>query len=363
MDIIRPTLVLDKQICLRNIELMQQKAKRHNLRLRPHFKSHQSAEIGSWFRSLGIQHIAVSSVSMAQYFAQNGWNDITITFPFNTLETEQLNNIADNIQVNIVADNEHTLKLLNSKLNKNTGIYIKITTGYTKVGISNFSIAKIEKVLKQIHENKYLQFKGFISHADHSYDAHSKNEVQTIHFDAVQKLNNLRDHFIKKYPNIELSIGDTPGCSVSENFHGIDEIRPGRFIFYDLIQHSLGVCSLDDIALRMHCPVVAKQRVRNEVIVYAGAIHFSMSSLQNTDGKPLYGRVIITQNNENKLLSSNYYLTNLSQEHGMIKVSPALFNQINIGDIIEIIPVHCGLTAQAMGKYFTKKGESIDMMH
>ena len=52
-EINRPTFVLDKQICLRNIEKMAKKASEHGLRFRPHFKTHQSAEIGEWFRSFG----------------------------------------------------------------------------------------------------------------------------------------------------------------------------------------------------------------------------------------------------------------------------------------------------------------------
>jgi D-serine deaminase-like pyridoxal phosphate-dependent protein len=54
-EIIRPTLVIDKEVCLRNIERMVQKAKEHHLLFRPHFKTHQSAEIGEWFREFGVR--------------------------------------------------------------------------------------------------------------------------------------------------------------------------------------------------------------------------------------------------------------------------------------------------------------------
>ena len=54
MDIVRPTLVLDKDTCLRNIERMAEKAKSKNLIFRPHFKTHQSSIIGNWFRDFGV---------------------------------------------------------------------------------------------------------------------------------------------------------------------------------------------------------------------------------------------------------------------------------------------------------------------
>ena len=58
--------------------------KQHHFR--PHFKTHNSAFIGNWFRKLGIHSITVSSVSMAKFFSAYGWRDITIAFPVNPLE-------------------------------------------------------------------------------------------------------------------------------------------------------------------------------------------------------------------------------------------------------------------------------------
>jgi D-serine deaminase-like pyridoxal phosphate-dependent protein len=62
--------VLNKTICQQNIELMAEKARRHNLTFRPHFKTHQSAEIGTWFQKVGVEKITVSLGCMAKYFAE-----------------------------------------------------------------------------------------------------------------------------------------------------------------------------------------------------------------------------------------------------------------------------------------------------
>ncbi|RLD73544.1 MAG: alanine racemase, partial [Bacteroidetes bacterium] len=76
-----PTLILNKALVLENIQFMAEKARKHHLSFRPHFKTHQSAEIGNWFKDAGVDKITVSSVSMAEYFAKHGWKDITIAFP------------------------------------------------------------------------------------------------------------------------------------------------------------------------------------------------------------------------------------------------------------------------------------------
>ena len=90
----KPTLLLDKARALNNIERMAGKAARSEVRLRAHFKTHQSAEIGQWFRPYGVSTITVSSVDMALYFAEHGWNDITIAFPVNLRQIRTINMLA-----------------------------------------------------------------------------------------------------------------------------------------------------------------------------------------------------------------------------------------------------------------------------
>ena len=85
-NITKPTLLLDKQKCLLNIRRMKHKANRNNVQFRPHFKTHQSIEIGEWFRQEGVLSISVSSLKTAKYFAGAGGDDITIVFPVNLRE-------------------------------------------------------------------------------------------------------------------------------------------------------------------------------------------------------------------------------------------------------------------------------------
>jgi len=362
MEIIQPTLVLNKTRCLQNIELMAEKAKRHKLSFRPHFKTHQSAEIGSWFRMFGVDKITVSSVNMANYFFKNGWKNITIAIPFNILEINRLNEFPNDCTLNIIVDNFEVAELIGNKISRELGIYIKISTGYERSGIENSAIQRIEELIATISRLEKLRFIGFLTHAGHAYFAATKYEIQNIHYDALKKINYLKEYFSPDFPDIEVSIGDTPSCSISENFMGVTEIRPGNFVFYDLKQNSIGACNIDDIALSMHCPVISKQPLRNEVVIYGGAIHFSKDCIRNTDGKDLYGRVILKNGIERALLDSTNYLCRLTQEHGIVRLNPSVFRKIKIGDIIEIIPVHACLTAFSMGRYMTNKGELIEMM-
>ena len=341
---------------------MSRKAKDLHLNFRPHFKTHQSAEIGEWFREAGVQCITVSSLTMANYFADAGWDDITIAFSVNIPEIPEINELAGRIKLNVLIENTEGLEALQEKITWHTGVFIKIDTGYNRTGIEANRTSTIDQLLEGIQKSPLLQFKGFVSHTGHTYQANSTHDVFSRHFDALLKMKALKTRYQNEWPELIISLGDTPSCSICDNFDGVDEIRPGNFVFYDLMQYKLGVCQLSDIAVRMVCPVISVHPSRNEVVIYGGAIHFAKDSIVNLDGKLLYGRVVVNENETKILLDEKNYLHSLSQEHGILKVNPRELHFFKPGNLIEIIPVHSCLTANLMKEYLTTEGEIIRMM-
>ena len=362
MEITKPTLLLDKEIALRNIENMARKANDLQLNFRPHFKTHQSAEIGEWYRAAGVKCIAVSSLTMANYFADSGWNDITIAFSVNIPEIPEINELAGRINLNVLIENKEGLEALQKQICWHTGVFIKIDTGYNRTGIESNRTPLIDQLLEMIQKTPLLQFKGFLSHTGHTYQANSTHDIYSRHFDALLKMKSLKMRYQSEWPELIISLGDTPSCSICENFDGVNEIRPGNFVFYDLMQHKIGSCKLTDIAVRMVCPVIAVHPSRNEVVIYGGAIHFAKDSIVNIDGKPLYGRIIIEDGEKKNLLDEKNYLHALSQEHGILKITPQELKYFKPGKLIEIIPVHSCLTANLMKEYLTTEGEIVKMM-
>lgn len=357
-NIVSPTLILDKKKCLNNIRLMAEKAKKHNLIFRPHFKTHQSRIIGRWFKKFGVNKITVSSLQMAEYFSNDDWKDITVAFPVNIREIETVNSLAEETQLNLTLENIESVEFLSKELKFEVGFFIKIDTGYGRTGVP-FDILLIDKILKLASESDKLIFKGFLSHSGNTYNTKNTNEIIDIHNDAIYKLSLLKKQYIEKYPELIMSIGDTPSCSLAEDFPEINEIRPGNFVFYDLKQYQLGSCNFDQIATVLACPVVAKHNNREEIIVQGGGIHFSKDYLR-IDDKKIFGKLVLLNEKGWKKTDKNFYLTKLSQEHGTLHISGELFNEINIGDLIGIIPVHSCLTANLMRDYLSTDDEIID---
>lgn len=356
-SITKPTLVIDKAKCLNNIKRMSDKAKRSAVKFRPHFKTHQSAEIGNWFKDFGVKSITVSSVSMAKYFSQNGWNDITIAFPVNILEINEINELAwtgrdPSLQINLLVISRETLTFLNKNLKSKTGIFIKINTGYNRTGIVAEDTNELDKITDDLRNSKMMIFKGFLTHAGHTYNAQSKEEVIKIHEETKQQLLDLKKRYISVFEKIEISVGDTPSCSIATDFTDLDEIRPGNFIYYDVMQYNIGSCKMDNIAAAVACPIVGKDRSKNEIFIYGGAIHLSTEYLLFEEGLKHYGLIVRFNGNKRTGPIPNTYVARLSQEHGIIKTTPEHFDSFNVGDIIGVLPVHSCLTANLMrGNY------------
>ena len=309
---------------------MAAKARKYNLIFRPHFKTHQSAIIGQWFKDLGVNKITVSSVDMASYFIDNGWDDITIAFVFNILETPKLNQLAQKANINILVDSIESIFYLEKTLKENIGVFIKIDLGSERTGLNSEGIVSISTIIDQLSKNPKMDFKGFIAHSGNSYKAINKNEVIDIHNDSLRKLKKLKTIYSSKYSNIIVSIGDTPTNTLAEDFSDIDEIRPGNFVFNDLTQENIGVCSYEDIALIIACPIVSKHAPRSEIVVYCGSSHLSKEYLIDKQGRKIFGKVVYLTENGWSNPIEDVYVSDLYQEHGIIKQIVPFYSKLKL---------------------------------
>ena len=358
--ITKPTLILDKKKCITNINTMLSKSKRYNLEFRPHFKTHQSLEIGSWYKDIGVKMITVSSVSMAEYFSTQ-WNDITIAFPTNILEIDPINKLAKKITLNLCIENKESISILSKELKYKVNFFLKIDVGYHRTGINPENCELINTILSKIDANPLLNFIGFLGHAGHTYKCRTNQAIKKEHSKSLTIMAELKDEYKSRYPNLIISLGDTPSCSVADDFSGVDEIRPGNFIFYDLTQNLIGSNSIDQIAVALACPIVAIHKERSEIVVYGGGVHFSKDRLNDKEGL-VFGRVVEKGNDHWGDLIPNTYVKSLSQEHGTIAVPKGDMDNYKIGEYLMILPVHSCMTANTMKSYTTFEGEIISRL-
>ncbi len=350
MKINSPTLLVDRKKCEQNIEAMAKKATSNNCIFRPHFKTHNSAAIAKLYRDAGVSKITVSSVKMANYFASQGWNDITIAFPLNILEMDDINQLASKIKLGLLIETIEAAEFICKHLKEPVQVYLKIDTGYHRTGIWHEKNDLINTIIQFFPQCSNINFSGFITHAGHSYQATSLNEIKKIHTDTKNKLLQLKERYLCRFPDLIISVGDTPTCSIVDDFSGIDEIRPGNFVYYDAMQMQLGVCQQSQIAAVVACPVVALHRDREELVIHGGAVHLSKEALSTNGSGTNYGWVIKQTPHGWSEIDQELYVKKLSQEHGIVNVPAHLMHEFKVGDLIYIIPVHSCLTANLLGE-------------
>ncbi len=336
-----PAIIVDETRARTNIHAMAEKARRSGVAFRPHFKTHQSPVIARWFADEGVDRITVSSVKMAELFAETGWKDITIAFLLNPLELPRITHLAGYLgrqggRLGLMVD---SVAAARKAAGLNVDIWIKMDTGYGRTGVRWDQTSNLAKILAALEKPA-----GLLTHTGNSYAKRGGDGLCELFTETVTRLAAARD--ATNRPDLKLSVGDTPCCSAVDDFTGVDEIRPGNFVFYDLMQLQIGSCTETQLAAAAVCPVVGIYPERNQIVVHGGSVHLSKESLLMEDGREIFGKLGQLKTPPGgrsaglgKVLADAPVIS-LSQEHGVIEVPDEICEDIEIGDLVVIWPVH-----------------------
>ena len=363
MDTVKtPGLILDLSRTRRNAERISELAARNNVRLRPHVKTHKSVEVARIQTAGHGGAITVSTLAEARAFSDHGFIDITYAVPIERGKFDEvIGLLGRGVKLNLLTDDAQTIRQLDVAA-RNAGVvfdvFVKIDCGTHRVGVEPHSPQALE-IPQLLSDSHNLNFAGILTHAGHSYNAHGKDAILSVaHHERdsmVELAERLRGTGIE-VPTV--SIGSTPTMSLIDHLDGIDEIRPGNYIFFDNFQATLGSCSFDDTALTVLTAVIHKDNSRRRLVVDAGAIALSKDrGPVGLDPGCGYGRVLDLEGSDTGMRVSG-----LSQEHGEIEAGDAdMFDSVKIGDRFRILANHSCLTA-AQHSYYNvlENGEIVD---
>ena len=348
-EIKRPTLVVDTDKVRRNLVQMKERADRNGVVFRPHLKTHQSRVIGRLFRDLGVRAGTVSSVEMARLFADDGWDDLTIAFPANLREILEIDELAGNIRLGLLADNPDTIRGLSEGLRHSVDLWIKVDVGSRRCGIAADDRAGLRELSEAVRKAPRLRLAGVLTHDSRTYGVRGAEAVAALYREGRDALLAAKAFLASEgWPNLRASFGDTPSMSLMEDWSGLDEVRPGNFAYYDLQQYVAGSCSPGDIAAAVACPVVGVYPPRGEAVVYGGAVHLSKQSQVLPEGEASYGAVFDVRDGRWKGFLEGAAVRAITQEHGIVRIRPGDLASLHIGDLLFLCPVHSCLAADLL---------------
>jgi D-serine deaminase-like pyridoxal phosphate-dependent protein len=355
LDLKTPCLLLDLTRVERNAKRMTDIAHRNNVRLRPHIKTHKCIEVARIQTAGHNGAVTVSTLAEARAFAKHGFKDITYAVPIERGKFDDAIEILNGgVKLNLLTDDADTVKALDTTGAK-FDVFLKIDCGTHRVGVEP-NDERALTIPRLISESSNLTFAGILTHAGHSYDVDSRDAILKVAHherDLMVALSGMLRADGIKVPTV--SVGSTPTMSLIDDLTGVDEIRPGNYIFFDNFQATLGSCSFEDTALTVLAAVIHKGNGR--LVIDAGAIALSKDrGPVGIDPGCGYGRVLDIDGNE-----TGMRVTGLSQEHGEIAAVGDTFERFKVGDRVRVLANHSCLTAAQHSHYnVIENGDIVD---
>lgn len=330
-----PAVVLNGAALANNLDRMQALAQAGGVALHPHIKTHKSFALARRQRDAGAAGITASRPPEALRFIQAGLGPVTIAYPIvdpQVAATLLRSGAEQDIALRFIADSETGLEALAAagrQTGQSVSVFLKVDVGLHRCGIDPQSAGAI--ALAQRVAPLGLTLVGLLSHAGHAYGASHVEAIRTVARAELEILASFRHALSVHGIAVQrLSIGSTPTVLANAGFAGVDEIRPGNYLFLDLTACRLGLARRADLALGVAATVIAANA--DYSIIDAGSK--TMSSDLGPHGAQIgsgFGEVWLPGRD------TPLELTRLSEEHGFVRNS---HGPLPIGSKVLVLPNH-----------------------
>ena len=348
-----PCLVLDEARMEKNIARLRQRLDAAGVTLRPHLKTAKSWEVSLRLMPSPTGPATVSTLREAEELAAHGVTDITYAVGISPEKLARVQKLrARGVTLTILLDSVEQARFVAHASDPSNPIpvLIELDCDGHRSGVKPHDATLLLAIAQALTPRARLM--GVLTHAGESYEARGKEALMAAAEQerraAVLAAQTLRD---KGWDCPVVSVGSTPTAFSAQSFEGVTEVRAGVFVFFDLVQAGIGVCTLDDIALSVLTTVIGHQDEKGWTIVDAGWTALSCdrgTATQDIDqgyglvydlsGRPLEDLVVAIVN----------------QEHGIVAARPGASRsrqKLPIGTKLRILPSHACATATQHDRY------------
>jgi D-serine deaminase-like pyridoxal phosphate-dependent protein len=347
-----PSVIVSKEVVHKNIVSMQSYCSEHGLKLRPHTKTHKSILMAREQIAAGAVGLAVAKAGEAEVMAHAS-KDLMIAYPaIGTKRSSMVAELAAQVELRIGVDSTDAVDYLQAAAKKRgvtIGIMLDVEVGFHRTGVvdPNVAIRLGEYVSKQSN----LAMRGLMCFPGHILP-NAEQERWAAYEESLQKVvDGLRSRGIEVST---ISGGSTPTARDSHRNRLLNEIRPGTYIYNDLNEVRLGVCTLDECAARVLATVVSTPE-RNKLVIDAGSK--TLSSDRNA-ANPDAGWGYLPMFPQAKVYR-------LSEEHGEIQLSDqdiADASPPKVGDRLWLIPNHICVCINLQNQFYLHDGAQLQML-
>jgi D-serine deaminase-like pyridoxal phosphate-dependent protein len=354
IDMETPSLLVDEYQLDKNIASMATHIAELAVTIRPHVKTTKCPDIARKAFGGEIGPITVSTLQEAEYFSKAGFKDILYAVSVIPQKLTRIQALQKRgALVTVILDNLDVAKTIIDQVSDQSPalhVLIEIDADGHRAGIVPEDPVLLP-LATCLNEASGIVFDGIMTHAGESYNCRGATELRAhadLERDAVLKVKERLT--IAGLPCSVISVGSTPTAVFATDLQGVTEVRAGVYMFMDLFQAGLGVCSYDDIALSVLTTVISHRKDQNRIIVDAGGL--ALSKDRGTQGQKRDCKFGLVCDANGKLIE-DLIVEAANQEHGMITSSKGQidFEHYKIGSRLRILPNHACMTAAAHSKY------------
>ena len=346
-----PALLIDLDIMEANLRRVADYARQHDLRLRPHTKTHKTPALGRQQLDSGAAGLTVAKVSEAEVMLDSGTPDLLVAYPvIGRTKLERLAEVARKTHVTVALDNLTAARQLSDAARETRvefSVLAEADVGLGRVGVPPAEITDLGRALSNL---PHLKLQGIAFYPGHIKQMDEEGQA------GVDRLSEIVAAMLKQFRSAGLSAeivsgGSTPALYESHRVAGVNEIRPGTYIFNDRNTVECGSCGWEDCAVSIMVTVVSTAR-QGQMIVDGGSKTFSSDRLSTT-GEPTFGR--ITE-------APGAVFTKMNEEHGYIDLRRAERADFQIGERVRIIPNHVCVAVNLHEQIYGVRGGAVEQV-
>jgi len=333
-----PALVIDQDAMQRNIALMAGYAREHGLRLRPHAKTHKSAQVAALQIAAGAVGVCVQKLGEAEALAAAGIGDIYISNQIiDRAKLARVAALAGRIRLALAVDSEYGVRALAEALRaagSSIDVFVEIDVGQGRCGVAATQAGALaHQVVSQ-----GLRFAGLQAYhgaAQHLRSAEARKAA--IHH-AVTLARSAQASVTAAGIRCPLVTGAGTGSFVLESASGLyGELQPGSYVFMDR--------DYADNEATPHAPVFEQALFVKSQVISRGIAHAVVDAGHKShaidSGLPrVWGRDLVFANG--------------GDEHGLLR--PGRDALPVLGETVWLVPGHCDPTVNLHDHYVVVGG-------
>ncbi len=348
-DLETPALVIDLDVMERNLQRAADYAREYDLRLRPHTKTHKTTALGRQQLDRGAAGLTVAKVSEAEVMLASGTPDLLVAYPvIGRKKLDRLMQVAAKTRLTVSLDSPFAARQLSDAARQaqvEVGVLAEMDAGLGRVGVAPGP--DLIELVRGITRLPWLRWEGI-----GFYPGHIKMLDEEGH-QAIEALGLLVGSVVRDLkqagftPGI-VSGGSTPALFQSHLVTGVNEIRPGTYIFNDRNTMLMGACTLEDCAASILTTVVSTAK-KGQMIIDGGSKTFS-SDRPVTGTEVSFG--LLTE-------APEAVFTKMNEEHGYVDIRRVKRDFV-IGDRVRVIPNHVCVAVNLHERIYGIRGDQVE---